>query len=114
MAKNIKIKEVGDGYEVIEDYLFYSKRYKKFLLIHKDFYSDGATDAIDIDSDSWIVHDFICRYGEWSDKTKINNWQASMVIHDILEEEGYWFRKYTWFWMTWLLGGGAARDNGLT
>lgn len=108
MSRYIKTKEVGDGYEVIEDYYFFSHRYKKGFTIPKGFYSDGATGAIDIDSDSWIVHDYICRYAEWEDKTKINNWQASVVLHDILESEGYWFRKYTWFWMTYFFGGGAC------
>jgi len=111
--EKIEYKVVGDGYESTKEYLYWSPRYCKFILISPGFYSDGATGAIDIDSVGFWIHDFICRYGKWSDGTPITNWQASSVLSDVLEEEGFWFRKYTWRFATWLFGGGAARENGM-
>lgn len=111
--RNIKYKEVGDGYEVTEGYFYYSKRYNRRITIPKGFYSDGATGAKDIDSDGWIVHDHICRYAVWDDGTRIDNWTASTVLGDILYSEGYTWRAYYWWWATYLLGGGAARKNGM-
>lgn len=103
----------GFNYVVTEDVRYYSKRYDKYVLASKGSVYDGATGAIDIDSKSWLIHDVLCRDGCWEDYTPCNNWQASMVLSDILEEEGRWFRKVTWFAATWLFGGGKARDNGL-
>lgn len=111
--KNIKYKAVGDGYECAEDFLFYSKRYNKFILVQEGFYSDGATWAPDIDSDCWWVHDVICRYGKWTDGTPVSNWQASSVVHDILKDEGQEIRSDLWRLATFIFGGGAARKNGM-
>jgi len=80
--RQIKYKVVGDGYEVTEQYVYYSKRYNRSIKIPVGFYSDGATDAPDIDTDAWIVHDHICRYAEWHDGTPIDNWTASSVLGD--------------------------------
>lgn len=127
MIRRMKIKKVGDGYEVKKDFTYYSKRYNRNLTISKGFYSDGATMALDIDSDAWIVHDHICRYGRWNDGSKIDNWSASTVLSDILSDEakslinngkkfqGYIreIRSYYWWLATFLFGGGAARKNGL-
>jgi hypothetical protein len=109
----IEYKVVGDGYECTKEYIYLSPRYNKFIIIPVGFYSDGATGAIDVNTVAWWVHDHISRYGEWSDGTKITNWQASTVLSDILKDEGFWFRTYTWWIATFLFGGGAARENGL-
>ncbi len=109
----IKYKVVGDGYEVTERYKYYSKRYNRYLTIPLGFYSDGATGAKDVDSNGWIIHDLICRYGVWDDGTKIDNWTASTVLADILWEDGFHFRALSWWFATYLFGGGAARDNGM-
>ena len=104
---------VGDGYETIARYVYRSSRYGKSITIPSRFYSDGATGAIDIESDAWIVHDHICRYGMWDDGSQITNWQASTVLCDILWSEGRWCRAFYWWPTTWLFGGGAARENGM-
>jgi hypothetical protein len=92
---------------------YYSKRYKKWVHVDKGFPSDGATGAIDIYSESWWVHDKICKTGTWQDGTCISNWQASQVLQDILVDEGRLFRSRYWFWLTWLRGGGKCRENGM-
>lgn len=92
---------------------YYSLRYKKWVTVPKGYLSDGATGAMDICSEGWWVHDVLCDRGTWDDGTPVTNWQASQVLQDILHSEGRWFRKRTWFWATWLLGGGKARDNGM-
>ena len=111
--RKIKYKTVGDGYEVTEEYLYYSKRYNRSITIPQGFYSDGATIAPDIDTDAWIVHDHICRYAKWDDGTLIDNWTASTVLADILWTDGFQFRSGTWWIATWIFGGGAARQNGM-
>lgn len=109
----IEYKEVGDGYEVTKRYKYYSKRYNRYLTVPKGFFSDGATGANDIESNGWIIHDWVCRYGVWDDGTRIDNWTASTVLADILWKEGYHFRALSWWFATYLFGGGAARDNGM-
>lgn len=111
--KKIQIEKVGDGYEVIKAYRYYSLRYNRYLSIPLGFYSDGATGAKDVDSDGWIVHDYICRYAKWDDSTPIDNWTASTVLADILWTDGHHFRSVSWWIATYLFGGGAARDNGM-
>lgn len=100
-------------YRLKVDISYYSTRYDCIVRGKKGEVFDGATGAIDIDSYGWVIHDILCRDGCFADGTPCNNWQASMVLHDVLRSEGRWFRKYTWFLATWLFGGGKARDNGL-
>ena len=90
-----------------------SARYDKRVIVRKGYQSDGATGARDIDSRGWWVHDMLCDTGVFYDGTPCTNWQASMVLHDILISEGYWFRARSWFMATWLMGGGEARKNGM-
>tara|TARA_R110002096_G_scaffold128126_1_gene276335 strand:- start:561 stop:926 length:366 start_codon:yes stop_codon:yes gene_type:complete len=100
-------------YVVHTQYKYFSLRYGKWVHCHVCMKSDGATNAMDIDSFSWLVHDKICDIGLFQDGTKCTNKQASMIISDILKSEGKWFRAKTWFVATWLFGGGKARKNGL-
>jgi len=107
----IKYREVGDGYEATESYTYHSPRYGREVTVPVGFYSDGATDAVDVDSDAWWVHDVLCRYGRWDDGTPCTNWQASTVLNDILKRDGYWFRAPWWRMATYFFGGGAARQG---
>ncbi len=91
--------------------VYYSKRYNKYITVHKGYQSDGATGAIDITSDGWWVHDVLCDTGEFDDGTKCTNWQASTILSDILRSEGRWLRAIYWFPATWLFGGGECRKN---
>lgn len=85
--------------------VYWSPRYKKFVIVPQDYPSDGATGARDIvDSISWWVHDWICDNMTWADGTRIRFWQASRVLSDILWSEGRWFRAVGWFWATLILG----------
>ena len=102
---------------------YYSKRYDKYVTVPEGYLSDGASGAIDIYSDGWFVHDWICgnwlgagpkpKGGEFDDGTKINNRQASQILSDILRSEGRWIRAQYWYTFTWLFGGGKARENGM-
>lgn len=93
--------------------VYRSVRYRKMVTVPPGYQSDGATGAEDIWSDAWWVHDVLCECGTWDDGTQVTNWQASMVLHDILLAEGRWFRAITWPIATFLFGGGAARENGM-
>jgi hypothetical protein len=92
----------------------YSERYKHWILAGAGFKWDGATGAVDLEgSMSHLIHDVLCNNACWNDGTPISNWQASQVLKDILREEGYRFRQYTWRWATFLLGGWKIkRKNG--
>lgn len=110
----IKCRFVGDGFECEEDFTYYSPRYKKSVTVKRGFYSDGASGpARDIISNSWWVHDVLCRYGKWDDGTKVSNLEASMVLYDILWSESYKKTAVIWSVSTFLFGGGMARKNGL-
>ena len=93
--------------------VYYSERYEKYITVAEGYPSDGATGAIDVCPKAWFVHDKLCDFGHFDDGSLCNNWQASQILTDILKEEGFWFRQYTWLWATWLIGGGKARKNGM-
>lgn len=112
-------------YRLNEGFTYYSKRYDEFVTLEAGYISDGATDAMDIASLCWWVHDKLCDRGEWDGGKKLSNWQCSQVLQDIMVDESpskgweryrpssrYWQSK-RWFWATWLLGGGRARKNGM-
>ena len=90
-----------------------SKRYNKVVIVEKGYPSDGATGAVDVDSRAWWVHDKLCDTGVFEDGTKCKNWQASMILGDILQEDGFYFRRFRWILPTFLFGGGKARENGM-
>lgn len=90
-----------------------SPRYGKTVICEPEMESDGATGATDLPTKGWWVHDQLCNTGEFADGTPCTNLQASMILSDILREEGRWFRSATWFGATWLFGGGKARENGM-
>jgi len=91
--------------------IYYSKRYKKQITVHKGYESDGATGAIDIYSEAWWVHDKLCDTGLFDDGTKCKNKQASTILSDILRSEGRWLRALCWWPATYLFGGGKCRKN---
>lgn len=102
-----------DGkYRLNQDIVYFSPQYQKQVTVKAGIY-DGATGATDLNSAAWYVHDQLCNTGQWDDGTKLSNWQCSQVLQDILKAEDRWFRARTWFWATWLFGGGKARENGM-
>ena len=108
--RNVKYKEIPNGwYVALNTYIYYSKRYDKYITVPEGFLSDGATGAIDIDSDAWWVHDVLCKKTTFDDGTKCTNWQASKVLSDILREQGYPLRTVYWKWMTYWFGGWKLR-----
>ena len=114
----IKHKRLAGGYEVLETYVYYSKRYNRTITVQKGFWCDGATGALDMDTDAWIIHDWICDSkngsdGKWDDGTLIDNWTASTILGDVLWLDGYKVRAVIWWWATWLFGCKACRKNGL-
>lgn len=109
----VKCTKQGKRYYLDEQISYYSGRYGKWVVLPVGYSSDGATGALDIDSLSWWVHDFLCDYGTFSDGSLCTNWQASTILHDILLIESRWFRARSWWIATWLCGGGKARENGM-
>ncbi len=104
---------IDDGYRLLEPLHYLSVRYGKFISAPKGYKSDGASWAQDIHSVSWWVHDVMCTRGTWDGGIPCTNWQASMVLFDILWDEKRYVRSLYWPIFTWLLGGGKARENGL-
>ncbi|MCK5018763.1 MAG: hypothetical protein KAS32_17000 [Candidatus Peribacteraceae bacterium] len=114
-------------YLLSAQFFYYSKRYKKGITLPIDYPSDGATRAVDIHSAGWWVHDWLCEYGIFDDESLCTNWQASMILSDILREEAKYFwatgeykasiirhaRAIYWMPATWIGGGGKARENGM-
>ncbi len=95
----------GKKYKLIEGITYLSPRYKKWVDCPVGMLSDGATGAKDLPgSASWWVHDKLCEDAAFSDGTPCTAWQASIVLRDILFEEGHGFRARTWTWATFLLG----------
>lgn len=106
-------------YALLKRVGYKSPRYNKTVFIAAGRTSDGASGGKDLTgpvpctykgkpfmaSLSWWVHDELCEYGTWHDGTPVTNWKASMVLRDILKEEGHGFRARTWTWATFLFGG---------
>jgi len=104
----------SDGsYRLLEEIVYFSKRYGKTVTCESGMISDGATGAMDITSRGWWVHDKLCETGCWDDGTKLSNWQCSQVLQDILHSEGRYWQSIRWFWATFWLGGGKCRENGM-
>lgn len=102
-----------EKYQLNETIVYSSPRYNKTITVPSGRISDGATGAMDITSRGWWIHDELCLTGKWDDGTPISNWQASQVLQDVLESEGRYWQSKRWFWATWLIGGGKARENGM-
>jgi len=139
VISSIEFSILDNGkYRLDKAITYYSARYKRTVTVPAGYISDGATGAMDIASRAWWAHDILCDRGEWDDGTRLSNWECSQVLQDILVEESparpaenanpqewrraiwdryrpssrYWQSK-RWFWATFLLGGGAARKNGM-
>lgn len=100
-------------YLALMDWNYYCERYDKEVKIKYGDRSDGATGAFDIPSLGWWVHDELCKTGLFADGTRCTNWQASMILSDILWSEGRYIRSQRWKYATFFLGGDKARDNGM-
>jgi hypothetical protein len=98
-------KHDGKKFRLIRE-VRYLTRYGKLIIAKVDYEWDGATGAKDLEgSMSHLIHDVLCDNAVFEDGTRVSNWQASCVLKDILKSEGYWIRKYSWFVVTFLLGG---------
>lgn len=84
--------------------VYYSPRYDKTVTVPEGWGSDGASGAVDIYSQSWWCHDMLCVTWKWDDGSPCTNLQASKILHDILIDEGRWFRARSWFVATWVFG----------
>lgn len=100
-------------YLLLQEIRYYSRRYKKRITVPTDYRSDGASGAMDIISNAWWVHDWICDGGVWDDGTKVTAWQGSNIIADILDGERRIFRAVYWKYSTFFLGQKLLRKNGL-
>tara|TARA_R110000744_G_scaffold380568_1_gene503243 strand:- start:22253 stop:22660 length:408 start_codon:yes stop_codon:yes gene_type:complete len=108
-----KDRNGDDAYVVLVELRYYSHRYNRWVVCNVGDVSDGATGAYDIDSFGWLFHDDLCNTGEFESGSKCTNWQASMVVYDILRAEGRYIRAITWKYATFIGGGGKARKNGM-
>lgn len=100
-------------YILEKEIVYYSPRYNRTITVPVGFGSDGATGAFDIDSESWWVHDKLCKECVWDDGTFATNWQASWVLSDILYNEGRWARAFYWGWTTFIAGCKNCQQNGM-
>ncbi len=96
-----------------ERIVYHCGRYDKQVVVELGRPSDGATRTSDLDRRAWLLHDKVCYTGKWEDGTRLTNWKASMLIYDVLMDEGYWFFARRWFLATLIGGGGEARKNGI-
>jgi hypothetical protein len=107
----------GMKYMLLRDQSYWSARYKEYIKAESGFKWNGADWVDDLEddegemSDGPLFHDVVCRFAVWSDGTPISNWQASMILRDILSAEGRSLRKRTWFWMTFLFGGSHIKKK---
>lgn len=106
---NIKIHKFGK-YELLEDFTYYSPRYYRSVTVKAGIF-DGATGAMDVTTKGWWVHDQVCNDPFFDDGSPITATMAATILYDILDEEGRWFRKFTWSSATFLFGCHNARKN---
>lgn len=84
-------------YVSLEDYTYFSKRFNKSITITKEFISDGATGAKDINSMSWWIHDALSEWEHWDDGSFCSIYDSSLVIYDVLKSEDRYIRAPLWF-----------------
>lgn len=80
----------------LQGWTYFSVRHGKAKTVPDRFWSDGATCAPDHRSMGWQVHDVICEIPRWDDGTPIYPWQAALVLHDIMHEEGLHLLDALW------------------
>lgn len=97
------VREDGK-YVLLEKIVYHSPRYCRDVTVPVGYVSDGATGAPDLMSRASWIHDWLCDNKAWQDGTPCNHWQRSMVIGDVLAEEGHSVRRWTWPLATWLAG----------
>jgi len=114
----------SEDYILLEDYPYYSARYRNHVILEKRFVWDGATAAIDLEPEASGVHDWLCGnyrgrgpeppIGQWHDGTKLTNWQASVVYRDILRATGHSITRSNIRMFAVFFGGGTniKRING--
>lgn len=96
----------GMKFVTLKTIRYFSLRYRKYITAVNGYRWDGASGARDLEgSKSHLFHDVLCEFAVWDDGSSVSNWQASRVLSDILKEECYRWRKYTWFAATFLFGG---------
>jgi hypothetical protein len=104
----ISYHQTENGYVLDAPLVYYSRRYRKTITCPTGMRSDGASGpAVDIASVSWWAHDRLCETHTWDDGTRCDAWAAAWVLHDILVEEGRWFRARSWWlatglWRSWV------------
>ena len=120
----MQYRRIARDYALVEDYTYYSKRYKKHVVLLKEFRWDGATAAIDLEPEASGVHDWLCGnyrglgprppVGQWHDGSTLTNWQASVVYRDILRATGHTMTRSNVRMMAVFFGGGSQikRENG--
>ncbi len=99
----IKVLFGGRGYEVTKTVSYHSPRYHRDITAPEGMVYDGATGVPDIMSVGSLYHDVLCLRGAWDDGTPVSNWQASMVLYDIMKKEGRGGRSRFWKWGTVIL-----------
>ena len=115
ILKYKKIPKDADGnkYQALEYYIYHSSMFNQDVEIFEGDRSDGASGAFDIKSNSWWIHDKICKTGCWKSGQKMCNFVASTVIGNILATEGHYRRSVYWWFATFFGGGGKCRENGM-
>jgi len=109
----IKHRHRSDGlYVCTETYVYRSHRYEQTVVVYEGTVRDGASGAVDIESDSWWVHDQLCADGAWNSGEPVSAWEAATVLRDILQSEGRWFRAFYWRLSTFFFGCKRAKENG--
>lgn len=117
MPRWIKVEETTGGYRVLREYTYYSPRYDKRLTIKAGSFSNGANWVPDpMGTDAWVIHDYICNkenwpdgVPRWDDGTQIVNWDASMVLKDVSQRDGYSAFATVAFWATYFFGCRVAK-----
>lgn len=72
---------------VLEEFSYYSPRYKKTLTAHKDFIFDGYTLVPNLpDLRPAKIHDIAYEKKTWDDGTPITRKEADMMFLDLMKE----------------------------
>jgi hypothetical protein len=107
----------GMKYLLLRDQFYWSKRYRKGIKAGAGFKYNGADWVSDLEEEGGnmskgpLFHDVLIINAVWEDLTPVSNWQASMILRDILKAEGHHVRKRTWFVMTFLFGGANLKKK---
>jgi len=88
LYRGILERQTGYNYSWIVTQPYHYSFANKLITVPKGFVCNGATWAPDIESDSWLIHDWLYCHQKFDDDYPCSRHIADFIMIEILKEEG--------------------------